>query len=82
VVADCGAVSVLRHIEGSTCQHQNANALFKQVLAEYTPQLMDGGIHDELLIFVNWRKAEGRAPTDFSKIYAISSKMNLHQARV
>ena len=78
--AGCGAVGVLRHIEGSTCRHHNANTLFKQVLAEHTPQLMDGGIHDELLNFVNWRKAEGRAPTDFLKIYAISSKMNLHQA--
>ena len=53
---------------------------FKKVLAEYTPQLMDNGINDELLNFVNWRKAEGRAPTDFLKIYAISSKMSLHQA--
>jgi hypothetical protein len=81
VVAYCGAVSVLRHIEGFTCQHQNANIHFKQVLAEHTPQLMDSSIHDQLLNFVNWRKAEGRAPTDFSKIYAISRKTALHQAR-
>ena len=80
VVADCGAVSVLRHIEGSTCRHHNANTLFKQVLAKHTPQLMDSGIHDELLNFVNLRKAGGRAPTDFLKIYATSSKMSLHQA--
>jgi trimethylamine:corrinoid methyltransferase-like protein len=53
VVADCGAVSVLRHIEGSRCRHHNANTLFKQVLAEYAPQLMDSGIHDELLNLVN-----------------------------
>ena len=65
MVADCGAVSVLRHIEGSTCRHQNANTLFKQVLAEHTPQLMDSGIHDELLDIVNLRKAEDGAPTDF-----------------
>ena len=81
MVADCGAVSVLRHIEGSRCRHHNANTLFKQVLAEYTPQLMDSGIHDELLNLVNWRKAEGRAPTNFSKIFAISRKTALHQAR-
>ena len=65
MVADCGALSVLRHIEGFTCQHQNANIHFKQVLAEHTPQLMDNGIHDELLNFVNRRKAGGGAPTDF-----------------
>ena len=65
MVADCGAVSGFRHIEDSTCQHQNANTLFKQILAEHTSQLMDSGIHDELLDFVNRRKAEGGAPTDF-----------------
>ena len=65
MAADCGAVRVLRHIEGSTCRHHNANTLFKQVLAKHTPQLMDSGIHDELLDFVNRRKADGGAPTDF-----------------
>jgi trimethylamine--corrinoid protein Co-methyltransferase len=65
VVANCGAVSVLRHILGSTCQHQNANTLFKQVLAKYTPSPMDSDINDELLNFVNRRKAGGGAPTDF-----------------
>ena len=33
--------------------------------AEHTPPPMDSGIHDELLDFVNRRKAEGGAPTDF-----------------
>ena len=65
MAADCGAVRVLRHIEGSTCRHHNANTLFKQVLAKYTPPPMDSDINDELLNFVNRRKAEGGAPTDF-----------------
>ena len=81
MAADCGAVRVLRHIEGSTCRHHNANTLFKQVLAKHTPRLMDNGIHDELLNLVNWRKAEGRAPTNVSKFFAISRKTALHQAR-
>ena len=35
-------------------------------IAEYTPPLMDSDNHDELLDFVNRRKAEGSAQTDFS----------------
>ena len=50
---------------GGLWAHQRANTHFKQVLAEYTPPPMDSGIHDELLDFVNRRKAEGGAPTDF-----------------
>ena len=50
---------------GGLWAHQRANTHFKQVLAEYTPPPMDRGIHDELLDFVNRRKAEGGAPTDF-----------------
>ena len=42
-----------------------AQAAERSFLAEYTPPPMDSGIHDELLGFVNRRKAEGGAPTDF-----------------
>ena len=65
MVVDCGAVVILRHDDGSTCLHQNANTHFKQVLAEYMPPPMYSDINDELLNFVNRRKAEGGAPTDF-----------------
>ena len=82
VAAYYGVVGFLRHNEGLKCGHQNDNTHFKKVLAEYTPPLMDRDIHGEFLNFVNRRKSEGGAPIDFSKIYAISSKMNLHQARV
>ena len=50
---------------GSLWAHQRANTQFKQVLNEYTPPPMDPAIHDELRDFVDRRKAEGGAPTDF-----------------
>ena len=50
---------------GSLWAHQRANTQFKQVLNEYTPPPMDPAIHDELLDFIDRRKAEGGAPTDF-----------------
>ena len=50
---------------GGLWAHQRVNTHFKQVLAEYTPPPMDSGIHDGLLDFVDRRKAEGGAPTDF-----------------
>ena len=65
VATDHGVVGFLRLNEGLKYRHQNANTHFKKVLAEYTPPPMDSGIHDELLDFVNRRKAEGGAPTDF-----------------
>ena len=65
VAAYYGVVGFLSHNEGPTCRHQNANTHFKKVLAKYTPEPMDSDINDELLNFVNWRKAEGGAPTDF-----------------
>ncbi|XDZ69543.1 trimethylamine methyltransferase family protein [Alphaproteobacteria bacterium LSUCC0226] len=50
---------------GSLWAHQRANTQFKQVLNEYTSPPMDPAIHDELRDFVDRRKAEGGAPTDF-----------------
>jgi trimethylamine--corrinoid protein Co-methyltransferase len=50
---------------GSLWAHQRANTQFKQVLNEYTPPPMDPAIHDELRNFIDRRKAEGGAPTDF-----------------
>ncbi|MGB2304204.1 MAG: trimethylamine methyltransferase family protein, partial [Candidatus Puniceispirillales bacterium] len=50
---------------GSITTEKRANAIMKNILAEFTPPPMDTAIHDELLDFVNRRKAEGGVPTDF-----------------
>ncbi|PWE29301.1 methyltransferase [Maritimibacter sp. 55A14] len=42
-----------------------AHKAFKAILAEYVAPPMDEGIHEELKAFVERRKAEGGAPTDF-----------------
>ena len=44
---------------------ERANLLVKAVLAEYTPPAIDPAVDEELKAFVERRKAEGGAPTDF-----------------
>ncbi len=44
---------------------QKANAVWKQALADYQEPPIDAGVRDELNAFVERRKAEGGAPTDF-----------------
>ncbi len=44
---------------------QKANTLFKQALNEYETPALDPGISDELDAFVEKRREEGGAPTDF-----------------
>jgi trimethylamine--corrinoid protein Co-methyltransferase len=44
---------------------QKANAVWKQALADYQEPAIDPAIRDELNAFVERRKAEGGAPTDF-----------------
>ena len=44
---------------------QKANAVWKQALADYQEPPIDAAIRDELNAFVERRKAEGGAPTDF-----------------
>jgi hypothetical protein len=44
---------------------QKANAVWKQALADYQEPAIDDAIRDELNAFVDRRKAEGGAPTDF-----------------
>ena len=44
---------------------QRANTLYKQALAEYLKPPMDEAIHEELKSFVEKRRREGGAPTDF-----------------
>ena len=44
---------------------QKANAVWKQALADYQEPAIDPAIREELNAFVEKRKAEGGAPTDF-----------------
>ncbi|PZF77626.1 methyltransferase [Aestuariivirga litoralis] len=44
---------------------QKANAVWKQALADYQQPFIEPAIRDELNAFVEKRKAEGGAPTDF-----------------
>ncbi|WP_299791565.1 trimethylamine methyltransferase family protein [uncultured Marivita sp.] len=50
---------------GSIWTPERAHVLYKAILEEFEPPPMDEAIHEELLDFVNRRKAEGGAPTDF-----------------
>ena len=44
---------------------QRANSVWKQALADYQEPAIDPAVKDELNAFVDRRKAEGGAPTDF-----------------
>jgi trimethylamine--corrinoid protein Co-methyltransferase len=44
---------------------QRANRIWKQILAEFEPPPLDSAIEEELRAFVERRKREGGAPTDF-----------------
>ena len=50
---------------GSLRVEQRAHLLMKAILEEYTPPPIDKAIEEELSEFVERRKAEGGAPTDF-----------------
>ncbi|MGF7162291.1 trimethylamine--corrinoid protein Co-methyltransferase [Rhodoligotrophos appendicifer] len=50
---------------GSPDAAQKANRVFKQALADYVPPPIDPGILEEVDAFVERRKREGGAPTDF-----------------
>lgn len=50
---------------GSVTAVQRANRLWKRVLEAYQPPPMDPAIREELEAFVERRKREGGAPTDF-----------------
>ena len=44
---------------------ERAHGLFKEIVETFEPPPMDAGVRDELAAFVERRKAEGGAPTDF-----------------
>ncbi len=50
---------------GSPTAEQHANRVWKERLAQYVEPPMDPSIREELDAFVDKRKAEGGAPTDF-----------------
>ena len=50
---------------GAVTTVERANKVCKQILAEYEEPPMDAGIREELEAFVEKRKREGGAPTDF-----------------
>ena len=52
-------------IAGAAWTAERAHRLFKEIIAGFEPPPMDPGIQEELAAFVDRRKAEGGAPTDF-----------------
>ena len=50
---------------GATETPERANKLFKDIISNFQAPPMAEDRHEELLAFVNRRKAEGGAPTDF-----------------
>ena len=50
---------------GSVKAEERANKIMKNILAEFTPPPIDPGIDEELTAFVEKRREEGGAPTDF-----------------
>ena len=52
-------------IKGGTWTAERAHALCKQIVEQFEPPPLDDDIRDELAAFVERRKREGGAPTDF-----------------
>ena len=52
-------------IAGAAWTAERAHRLFKEIIAGFEPPPMDVAIQDELAAFVDRRKSEGGAPTDF-----------------
>ena len=50
---------------GGVWTAQRAHVAFKRILAEFEPPPMDEAVREELAAFVERRRAEGGAPTDF-----------------
>lgn len=52
-------------LDGAPQTPERANKIWKKILAEFEAPPMDVAIHEELTAFVERRKREGGAPTDF-----------------
>ena len=51
--------------DGEIWTAERAHRLFKRIVAEFEPPPMDTALREELADFVERRKSEGGAPTDF-----------------
>ena len=51
--------------DGAVWTPERAHRMFKEIIASFEPPAMDPAIREELAAFVDRRKAEGGAPTDF-----------------
>ena len=60
-----GGTTRAGRLAGSVETPERANAIWKQILAEFEPPPLDPAIEEELREFVERRKREGGAPTDF-----------------
>ncbi|MFT4716112.1 MAG: trimethylamine--corrinoid protein Co-methyltransferase [Paracoccaceae bacterium] len=52
-------------LDGANWTAERAHKIFKNILNEFTPPPMDEAVKEELMAFVDKRKSEGGAPTDF-----------------
>ena len=52
-------------LDGAMWTQERAHRLYKQIIAEFEPPAMNGDHREELRRFVERRKQEGGAPTDF-----------------
>jgi len=52
-------------LDGAVWTAERAHGLYKNIIAEFEPPALDIAITDELRAFVDRRKSEGGAPTDF-----------------
>ncbi|WP_299282923.1 trimethylamine methyltransferase family protein [uncultured Tateyamaria sp.] len=52
-------------VAGGIWTPERAHVMYKDILANFEAPEMDAAIHEELVAFVERRKAEGGAPTDF-----------------
>jgi trimethylamine--corrinoid protein Co-methyltransferase len=52
-------------LAGGIWTAERAHVLFKEIIASFEPPPLDDSIHEELKAFVDRRKREGGAPTDF-----------------
>ncbi len=53
------------HLAGGVWTSERAHALWKRIVAEFEAPPMDASIEEELRDFIERRKSEGGAPTDF-----------------
>ena len=53
------------YLAGGAWTHERAHRIFKEIVGSFEAPALDDAIREELQTFVDRRKAEGGAPTDF-----------------